>query len=149
LAPGPVWAGAENFSPTGIRSPDLPALIPQSSSIPRQRVGHLTILPQTRLSTLAQTILRNGLHQPERSIDLSRTAFMFARGYPHMKKIRCLVRRKRNSCNGLSTSCFSLCTHHVLPLSNILPIVWRRSVCLTARTMSSRIPRRAVPSMLG
>jgi hypothetical protein len=24
-APGPVWTGAENLSPTGIRSPDLPA----------------------------------------------------------------------------------------------------------------------------
>jgi hypothetical protein len=26
-APGPVWIGAENLSPTGIRSPDLPARI--------------------------------------------------------------------------------------------------------------------------
>jgi len=25
-APGPVWTGAENFAPTGIRSPDRPAL---------------------------------------------------------------------------------------------------------------------------
>jgi hypothetical protein len=24
-APGPVWAGAENLAPTGIRSPDRPA----------------------------------------------------------------------------------------------------------------------------
>jgi hypothetical protein len=24
-APGPVWTGAENLAPTGIRSPDLPA----------------------------------------------------------------------------------------------------------------------------
>ena len=24
-APGPVWTGAENIAPTGIRSPDLPA----------------------------------------------------------------------------------------------------------------------------
>jgi hypothetical protein len=24
-APGPVWMGAENLAPTGIRSPDLPA----------------------------------------------------------------------------------------------------------------------------
>jgi hypothetical protein len=23
--PGPVWTGAENFAPTGIRSPDRPA----------------------------------------------------------------------------------------------------------------------------
>jgi hypothetical protein len=23
--PGPVWTGAENFAPTGIRSPDSPA----------------------------------------------------------------------------------------------------------------------------
>jgi hypothetical protein len=25
-APGPVWTGAENFAPNGIRSPDRPAL---------------------------------------------------------------------------------------------------------------------------
>ena len=25
LAPGPVWTGAENLTPTGIRSPDRPA----------------------------------------------------------------------------------------------------------------------------
>jgi hypothetical protein len=25
LAPGPVWTGADNLAPTGIRSPDLPA----------------------------------------------------------------------------------------------------------------------------
>ena len=25
LAPGPVWIGAENLAPTGIRSPDVPA----------------------------------------------------------------------------------------------------------------------------
>ena len=25
-APGPVWTGAENLAPTGIRSPDRPAL---------------------------------------------------------------------------------------------------------------------------
>ena len=24
-APGPAWTGAENFAPTGIRSPDRPA----------------------------------------------------------------------------------------------------------------------------
>jgi len=24
-APGPVWTGAKNFAPTGIRSPDRPA----------------------------------------------------------------------------------------------------------------------------
>ena len=24
-APGPLWTGAENLTPTGIRSPDLPA----------------------------------------------------------------------------------------------------------------------------
>ena len=24
-APGPVWIGAENLAPTGIRSPDVPA----------------------------------------------------------------------------------------------------------------------------
>ena len=27
-APGPVWTGAENLTPTGIRSPDRPAAIP-------------------------------------------------------------------------------------------------------------------------
>jgi hypothetical protein len=27
MAPGPVWMGAENLAPTGIRSPDRPARI--------------------------------------------------------------------------------------------------------------------------
>jgi hypothetical protein len=37
-APVPVWTGAENLSPTGIRSPDLPA---RSQSLFRQRYpGH-------------------------------------------------------------------------------------------------------------
>jgi hypothetical protein len=26
LAPGPIWTGAENLAPTGIRSPDRPTL---------------------------------------------------------------------------------------------------------------------------
>jgi hypothetical protein len=33
-APGPVWIGAENLAPTGIRSPDLPA---RSESLYRLR----------------------------------------------------------------------------------------------------------------
>ena len=33
-APGPVWIGAENLVPTGIRSPDLPA---RSESLYRLR----------------------------------------------------------------------------------------------------------------
>jgi len=33
-APGPVWAGAENLAPTGIRSPDRPA---RSQSLYRLR----------------------------------------------------------------------------------------------------------------
>jgi len=33
-APGPVWLGAENLAPTGIRSPDLPA---RSESLYRLR----------------------------------------------------------------------------------------------------------------
>jgi hypothetical protein len=33
-APGPVWTGAENLAPTGIRSPDRPA---RSESLYRQR----------------------------------------------------------------------------------------------------------------
>jgi len=28
LAPGPVWTGADNLTPSGIRSPDRPARIP-------------------------------------------------------------------------------------------------------------------------
>jgi hypothetical protein len=39
-APGPVWIGAENLAPTGIRSPDLPA---HSESLYRLRYpGSLT-----------------------------------------------------------------------------------------------------------
>ena len=39
-APGPVWIGAENLAPTGIRSPDIPA---RSESLyrlgyPRQQI---------------------------------------------------------------------------------------------------------------
>jgi len=35
-APGPVWTGAENLAPTGIRSPDRPA---RSQSLYRLRYG--------------------------------------------------------------------------------------------------------------
>jgi len=36
-APGPVWTGAENLAPTGIRSPDRPA---RSQSLYRLRYGY-------------------------------------------------------------------------------------------------------------
>jgi hypothetical protein len=36
-APGPVWIGAENFTPTGIRSPDRPAR--SSVTIPTELPG--------------------------------------------------------------------------------------------------------------
>jgi hypothetical protein len=43
-APGPVWTGAENFAPTGIRSPDLPA---RSQSIYRLRYpAYLELVPR-------------------------------------------------------------------------------------------------------
>jgi len=42
-APGPVWPGAENLVPTGIRSPDRPArsavAIPTALPGPREGVG--------------------------------------------------------------------------------------------------------------
>jgi hypothetical protein len=136
------------YSVSGPSSRYIDCAIPQSSPIPRQTVRHLTVQLRARLNTLVQTIIRTCLHLPTRSIDLSRTAFMCAFGYPHMKKIPCLVPRKRNSCIRLSTSCLSFCIPHVLRPSNIIPIVRQRSVCLTARTTSSRIPGTAVPSML-
>jgi len=37
-APGPVWTGAENLAPTGIRSPDRPA---RSESLYRRRYSGL------------------------------------------------------------------------------------------------------------
>ena len=52
-APGPVWTGAENFAPTGIRSPDRPA---RSQSLYRLSYrDHITI------GTLT-TILLNKVH---------------------------------------------------------------------------------------
>ena len=42
-APGPVWTGAENHTPTGIRSPDLPA---RSQSLYRLRYP---AMPSTKL----------------------------------------------------------------------------------------------------
>ena len=46
-APGPVWTGAENLAPTGIRSPDRPA---RSQSLYRLSYpAHtLTVKPQSR-----------------------------------------------------------------------------------------------------
>ena len=38
-APGPVWTGAENLAPTGIRSPDRPAR--SSVAIPTELPGPL------------------------------------------------------------------------------------------------------------
>jgi hypothetical protein len=40
--PGPVWTGAENLTPTGIRSPDCPA---------RSSVGIPTELPDPRIKS--------------------------------------------------------------------------------------------------
>ena len=40
-APGPFWIGAENFAPTGFRSPDLPA---RSESLYQLRYPGLKII---------------------------------------------------------------------------------------------------------
>ena len=48
-APGPVWTGAENFAPTGIRSPDRPA---RSQSLYRLRYPAHTILTDCDKSDL-------------------------------------------------------------------------------------------------
>ena len=57
-APGPVWAGAENLAPTGIRSPDRPA---RSESLYRlrhagphvqQKLRYLVTVLQTRMELL-------------------------------------------------------------------------------------------------
>ena len=57
-APGPVWTGTENFSPTGIRSPDRPA---RSESLYRLRypgpqiIGSMyTQFPPAQTSTCAR-----------------------------------------------------------------------------------------------
>jgi len=45
-APGPVWTGAENLAPTGIRSPDRPA---RSQSLYRQRYpAHSCVVNHTQ-----------------------------------------------------------------------------------------------------
>jgi hypothetical protein len=41
-APGPVWTGAENFAPTGIRSPDRPAR--NSVAIPTELPGPFSLV---------------------------------------------------------------------------------------------------------
>jgi hypothetical protein len=45
LTPGPVWRGAENLAPTGIRSPDRPA---RSESLYRLRYSGLQKIVDTR-----------------------------------------------------------------------------------------------------
>ena len=48
-APGPVWTGAENLAPTGIRSPDRPA---RSQSLYRLRYpAHIHPLPKHILTS--------------------------------------------------------------------------------------------------
>jgi hypothetical protein len=47
-APGPVWIGAENLAPTGIRSPDLPA---RSESLYRPRYPAHRILTDVNLNS--------------------------------------------------------------------------------------------------
>jgi hypothetical protein len=46
-APGPLWIGAENLAPTGIRSPDLPvrteSLYRLSYPVPQEREGLMLI----------------------------------------------------------------------------------------------------------
>jgi hypothetical protein len=44
VAPGPVWTGAENLAPTGIRSPDRPAR--SSVAIPTELPGPRSFLYQ-------------------------------------------------------------------------------------------------------
>jgi hypothetical protein len=55
-APGPVWTGAENLTPTGIRSPDRPS---RSQSLYRLRYpAHITtvhILKGTTIKTMQQS----------------------------------------------------------------------------------------------
>ena len=47
LSPGPVWTGAKNFAPTGIRSPDRPA---RSQSLYRQHyLAHVRHLVNNKL----------------------------------------------------------------------------------------------------
>ena len=41
-APGPVWTGAENLAPTGIRSPDRP--VRSSVAIPTELPGPYSIV---------------------------------------------------------------------------------------------------------
>jgi hypothetical protein len=48
-APGPVWTGAENLVPTGIRSPDHPA---RSQSLSRQSYPAHVSMEQTPLKAI-------------------------------------------------------------------------------------------------
>jgi hypothetical protein len=51
-APGPVWTGAENFVPTGIRSPDLPA---RSQSLYRLSYrAHIGSFGKTNMCIISQ-----------------------------------------------------------------------------------------------
>jgi hypothetical protein len=54
-APGPVWTGAENLAPTGIRSPGRPART--SVAIPTERPGPLYIYIYTYIHTYTHTKL--------------------------------------------------------------------------------------------
>ena len=52
-APGPVWTGAENLAPTGIRSPDLPA---HSQSLYQLSYpAHVYVVVLTNFLLLAET----------------------------------------------------------------------------------------------
>ena len=55
-APGPVWTGAENLAPTGIRSPDRPA---RSQSLYRLRYLACSI-PEKGCVVSAETRIRAG-----------------------------------------------------------------------------------------
>ena len=55
-APGPVWMGAENLAPTGIRSPDRPA---------RRPVAIPTTLPGPPLQVSLGSIFKNSILCPQ------------------------------------------------------------------------------------
>ena len=50
-APGPIWAGAENLAPTGIRSPDRPA---RSQSLYRLRYPAHSLLGSKNIRGLLE-----------------------------------------------------------------------------------------------
>jgi hypothetical protein len=54
-APGPVWTGAENLTPTGIRSPDCPARR-KSLYIPTTLSGHAYLISRVRATCLLSFI---------------------------------------------------------------------------------------------